>query len=324
MHSADGEQRWTDHGSHHETTPRGHESEVLAWASWHAGCVRGFVSIEVDATHGNAQAQYDVVVDGAQRGAGLLKQGSRAGWVRVWSGHVDGVLSVEMRDDRTVPWLGKTLAATELRVVPFEPSINVHASVMPLPDEQYPYLGQCSSTEEYLMVRGNCTSYVAWLLNAAGVPFHNTAFDGAALDGLNGERLPWRCSANGCHRRWGDARWWADSAETIGIDVDDEPAAGSVLQINNHVAYVRNVLEDGTLALADMNGDRKCGLRELFFARPGEGLNTDAARFIHFERLMPHSHEITTPPQGWDDQVRRMKALGDFILELIDMIAARS
>lgn len=323
LHSVDDERRWRDRGDHHVTTDRGHEKEVRAWAAWHAGCVRGFVRVEVDGAHGDSQAQYDVMVDGIQRGAGLLKQAAHVGWVTVWEGYVDGVLTVEMRDDRTVPWWGTELAATELRVVPFDSSLNVHASVMPLPASDYPHLGQCSSTDDYLMVRGNCTSYVAYVLNAAGIPFHNTAFDGAALDGLNGEPLPRRCNQHGeCHRKWGDARYWADTAAKIGIEVDYDPAPGSVLQIDNHVAYVRKVYSHGTLALADMNGDQECGLRKLFYARPGEWPNTESARFIHFERLAPHSHEITTEPVGWEEPLRWMKALLDFIREALEMRAS--
>lgn len=84
----------------------------------------------------------------------------------------------------------------------------------------YPYAGQCSGIDKWGMTKCQCTSYVAWCLNQAGIAFTYT-YDGADFY---------------------DANTWDDQARSVGLTVDYNPSVGSVAQTDagqfGHVAYV--------------------------------------------------------------------------------------
>lgn len=110
--------------------------------------------------------------------------------------------------------------------------------------------------------QGQCTSWVAWRLNARnGIPFHN-----------------WYGGV-----RWGDASNWDDAARSLGIRVDSRPGNGAVAHYAWHVAYVERVNADGSLVLSDMNSDLHNRQRPGFTVRPGDYWWPQ--RFIHIRDL---------------------------------------
>ena len=144
-------------------------------------------------------------------------------------------------------------------------------------------------SDEWRMLQGQCTSYVAWRLDIAGVDFHNFEF--------NNNRpslLPYRPFQGGRIelRAWSHARHWAEAARLIGITTDNNPVPGSVAQWGvslspyGHVAYVHAVKEDGTIVLHEMNYGNKCLIQEREL-RPTDAGWPDT--FIHFERCEGNS-----------------------------------
>lgn len=96
--------------------------------------------------------------------------------------------------------------------------------------------------DEWNFAHRQCTSFVAWRLNAANkVPFSNQ------YKGL------WA---------WGNAAEWAGSAGSVGIRVDKTPEVGSVAWSGayyagasefGHVAWVADVLSDGRVVIEEYN-----------------------------------------------------------------------
>lgn len=219
-----------------------------------------------------------------------------------------------------------TLAASVAIAVTSSPvTAQTDSGIAPWPTEPYLHPGQCWSetkpdhdTEGFAV--GNCTSHVSWYLRDTGIPFHNTDFDGNSLPGLNGQPLPLLpgCGTGDWCRRWSHARNWRVAAEAIGIDVDDVPAVGSVLQNMGkyknsvgHLAYVRAVFSDGSIAISDMNGLGRCAVREWLIIREGEGPWKHDALFIHFERLLDQaatSVEAVAETQADPSQTREQSA----------------
>ncbi|SGO70005.1 Soluble lytic murein transglycosylase precursor [Mycobacterium tuberculosis] len=95
--------------------------------------------------------------------------------------------------------------------------------------DNYPYkTANTSGADRWGFYIRQCTSFVAWRLNEAGIPFHNTMKGG----------------------RFGNAENWADNARRLGYTVNNKPAVGAVAQWNagafghsgyGHVAYVTAV-----------------------------------------------------------------------------------
>ena len=167
---------------------------------------------------------------------------------------------------------------------------------------EYPDGEGCGGTDnETLFYMGQCTAYVAWRLNDAGINFHNTKY-------RNGGSTPLPVVRG--HRRWGHAKSWANAAATVGIVVNSNPAPGSVAQwsygwspndesrcpdpryendllgCHGHVAYVESVSADGNqITITEMNfAGPACsyGTRMLTRGQPNWPQN-----FIHFERANP-------------------------------------
>jgi len=91
--------------------------------------------------------------------------------------------------------------------------------------DDYPYRGQGDGIDPWNFYKGQCTSFVAWCLNSRnGVKFTNQ-YGGVS--------------------RWGNAKEWGGVAESLGIEVDMNPAVGSIAWHNRntygHVAWVKEV-----------------------------------------------------------------------------------
>ena len=151
----------------------------------------------------------------------------------------------------------------------------------------YPYdIGSCGPPDAWAMYQGQCTSYVAWRLNDAGIPFDNFwNNNGAGTLPDHGGSERWRY-------RWSHAVHWAKAARAVGIDVDDRPSPGSIAhftgdryghRIYGHVAYVERVLNNGsTIVYSEMNHAGSCGFNRRTVDR-GDWHWPDS--FIHFERI---------------------------------------
>lgn len=99
-------------------------------------------------------------------------------------------------------------------------------------------LSDCD-VDQWLFCRRNCTSYVAYRLNRAGIPFSNH-YKGA---------------------RWGHARNWDDAARRAGVSTGKAPRVGAVAYWNQpygggygHVAWVEGVNSDGSVRTSNWNG----------------------------------------------------------------------
>lgn len=137
----------------------------------------------------------------------------------------------------------------------------------------YPYANvafENAGTDPWNNQKRQCTSYVAWHLSEDGVA--TLRFASLGLGAGAGE--------------------WAKAAQKRGEQVDEKPAVGSVLVIPagrykgdvGHVAYVKQINEDGSIVIAQYNADPET---------PGtyteEPLSPDIIKelnglFIHFEK----------------------------------------
>lgn len=106
-------------------------------------------------------------------------------------------------------------------------------------------LSDCDA-DQWNFCRRNCTSFVAYKLNQAGVPFHN----------------------NYKNVKWGDGRNWDDAARAVGIPTGSTPKVGAVAYWNEpyangygHVAWVEGVNSDGSVRTSNYNG-----LKEIYYA----------------------------------------------------------
>ncbi|GGA57983.1 hypothetical protein GCM10007416_33990 [Kroppenstedtia guangzhouensis] len=129
--------------------------------------------------------------------------------------------------------------------------------------DNYPYkTANTSGADRWGFYIRQCTSFVAWRLNQAGIPFHNTMKGG----------------------RFGNAENWADNARRLGYTVNNKPAVGAVAQWNagafghsgyGHVAYVTAV--DGSkITIEEYNYKRFSYSRRTLPA-------SQVSNYIHFQ-----------------------------------------
>ena len=116
----------------------------------------------------------------------------------------------------------------------------------------YPYTSQSwESVDPWNFYYRECTSYVAWRLNQAGIAFSNTY--------------------GGVH--WGNANNWDDAARALAampgfgpVTVDATPEVGDVAQSNGgsygHVAYVVAVNPNDTVDVEEYNYDVENGVTD--------------------------------------------------------------
>lgn len=122
----------------------------------------------------------------------------------------------------------------------YQKMVHDGAIVMDHGSDRYPYKnGRPNQVDKWAFFSKQCTSYVAWKLNAVGVPFHNLMGGG----------------------RFGDAGNWANNARRLGYKVNHTPAVGAVAQWEpgafghsrwGHVAYVTKV-EGGMIEIEEYN-----------------------------------------------------------------------
>lgn len=127
----------------------------------------------------------------------------------------------------------------------------------------YPYAGSStSSVDPWGFYKRNCTSYVAWRINAR-TPFSNN------MRGPNGKV-----------GHFGNAGNWSANAKAIGFTVNTTPKVGSIAQWNfsetsggyGHVAYVDRVNSDGSVLISEYNWGVKYGYSQRTVRAP---------RYIH-------------------------------------------
>lgn len=148
---------------------------------------------------------------------------------------------------------------------------NLLAALPALAADDYPYRSSpANQVDPWGFYTRQCTSFVAWRLNAAnGVSFSNQ------MVGPNGKK-----------GRWGNAYNWDDNARLIGYRVDTIPAVGAVAQWNagegmgayGHVAWVAAVNSDGSVVIEDYNRASKYGYGTTTIRAP---------RYIHIKDLSP-------------------------------------
>ncbi len=85
--------------------------------------------------------------------------------------------------------------------------------------DECPTLGGKMVVDPWKFYKCECTSYVAYKLNEAGIPFSN--------------------SYHGVH--WGNASNWYNAARSAGVMRPTAPQVGDVAWFDNHVAYVESV-----------------------------------------------------------------------------------
>jgi surface antigen len=118
------------------------------------------------------------------------------------------------------------------------PNNYTYKSVCPKPSG-----GRYSSTDadKWNFWKCECVSYVAYKLNARGIPFNN------------GYGLP-------KGQRWSDASNWLNAAKTAKVKVDKSPTVGSVATFTyGHVAFVEYVYKDGSIDISEYNYHTKPG-----------------------------------------------------------------
>ncbi|GGE17068.1 hypothetical protein GCM10011571_18470 [Marinithermofilum abyssi] len=117
-----------------------------------------------------------------------------------------------------------------------EAAINIDASLYPLRN------ASTSGVDPWGFYNRQCTSFVAWRMNAKGVDFSNNMKGG----------------------HWGNGNHWDDNARALGYRVDNQPTVGSIAQWNyggggfGHVAYV--IAVDGSqVTIEEYNWDTPYG-----------------------------------------------------------------
>lgn len=131
------------------------------------------------------------------------------------------------------------------------------------PAENYPYKNASTSgVDRWKFYNRQCTSFVAWRLNDAGIEFHNFMKGG----------------------RFGNAENWAKNARKIGFKVNKTPKPGAVAQWDagafghsywGHVAYVTQV-DGAKVTIEEYNYKRFRFSRRVILAH-------HVSNYIHFE-----------------------------------------
>jgi surface antigen len=150
----------------------------------------------------------------------------------------------------------------------------------------YPYKNSshlCTANEDCVpdiwgFFQRECTSFVAWRLNDAGIRFHNN-YDGV-----------------GEGRDFSDASNWLSAAQRFGIPYDNSPSVGSVAWwSSNHVAWVSAVDNQGYITIEEYNKnfDGNWSTRTI----PASSVQ----KYIHFQDL-----PTTNPYPGYGPKLASM------------------
>lgn len=110
----------------------------------------------------------------------------------------------------------------------------------------YPYANSPGDeVDQWNTYTRNCTSYVMWKINQAGVPFHNNP-----------------TGPNGLTSKMGNAENWDNAASYIGYSVSSTPSVGNPVNWDaynggsgsaGHVAWVEGINTNGTVFISEWN-----------------------------------------------------------------------
>ena len=127
-----------------------------------------------------------------------------------------------------------------------------------------------------------CTSYVAYRLNLAGVAFHEAGFDGVD---------------------WGNASTWINAAATAHVPSGQTPVNGAVAvwSTKNHVAFVDSVTK-GVATFSEYNAEYTYDPPKYNWNPPGYDVSTSSSNpsgttpteYIYF----PNAEALPSPPQN--------------------------
>ncbi len=130
---------------------------------------------------------------------------------------------------------------------------STFAFTYPDNETNYPYVDdEMGVVDQWSTYTKNCTSYVMWKINQAGLPFHNDP-----------------TGPNGSSTTMGNASTWDERAQTIGYTANSSPSVGNPVnwEINSggagsagHVAWVEQVNSDNSIFISEWNwnwGDGK-------------------------------------------------------------------
>ncbi len=123
---------------------------------------------------------------------------------------------------------------------------KIYAWEYPSNSTGYPYADSPEDeVDQWNTYTRNCTSYVMWKINQAGVPFHNNP-----------------TGPNGLTSKMGNAENWDTAASYIGYSVSTTPSVGNPVNwdANNggsgsagHVAWVEKINTNGTVFISEWN-----------------------------------------------------------------------
>lgn len=174
---------------------------------------------------------------------------------------------------------------------------------------------EASAVDRYSFFEGQCTSYTAWRLNQAGVPFHNhwRSSELANCPDPGSQGRPQGAAWNA--GRWSHAWQWVYKARHLGILINTQPVRNAVYcSLSDsgfgHVGVVDEVSSDGTAVIAEYNwrGDQK------FSRRPSVRVNGTTSFFLHFSAppSPPPPPIIPAAPWGLTQSTTHSSALFDW------------
>ena len=294
---ADSNGWWADY---HYTHGGRDERSATNWAVWNMGSRAGTQPVWVyipKSDRVRATVNYRVHANGDLLASKMFDQNLLEGWQQIGSWAFNGaVVDIRVYDNETLESYDPSN--------PADSRMGIDAAAMKCTDDcgnysakpaastidpyEYPYLSDlCGGSDEWRFIKRNCTSFVAWRLNDAGIPFHLTqTFD-------TGKELLRVCTDSSCDKKWGNANDWDEQARHLGINVNGTPAAGSVLQLDTgdygHVAYVEYVDSNGIPVISEMNGplvdgeSRSCKINAYSYLLPWHARANP--EYIHFEEL---------------------------------------
>ncbi len=168
-----------------------------------------------------------------------------------------------------------------------------------------------NSADMYSFFEGQCTSYTAWRLNQAGVPFHNHWRSGEIAtcpvppSGGRPQGASWNAG------RWSHAWQWYYKARHLGLRIDNKPAVNAVYcsltdSGYGHVGVVDSVGPDGSATIAEYNWRND----QQFSKRTGVRVDGTTEFFIHF--TLPPAPPTPAPPWGLSHVVTHASAMLDW------------
>lgn len=151
---------------------------------------------------------------------------------------------------------------------------------------------QPENPDQYNFYEGQCTSYAAWRLNQAGIPFHNYWRSGelancpAPGNGTRPAGAYWNAG------RWSHAWQWYYKARHLGIPINTTPVVNAIYcslsdSSYGHVGVVQSVNADGSALIAEYNWR---GTQQ-YSTRNNVRVNGTTAFYIHFITPSPTSDD---------------------------------